>query len=600
MKTDESVWVQQLLADLPEKASGKVEAFAKSIEDINPPLIIYARESVPEQDCFEMIQTGIMGDWEEKYHWGAKCRCTACGETFIGGYREGHALFLQMEDGMILDGWTDGEQPETAAFSECDLIRCPLCGKQVRLIKRSRIRGRTFRTQVAELTNIGQTTVILYWLASYYLEKDGYHWEEITPRMAVAISPSGRLQRFSRSYIYLNCEYEKEEWVPVRHMDDPEMIAFNAGGCLYRDTIGAYYICTAEDMTGMTGEKTGIFRYFSQQYARSAATYLRVQRLYPYLENITNTGGEWLAKEIIDQFQEFNGSRKVFIRRQLPIDLKERKPHRILGVTKPEYCLITKQEWSFDCLEMFLEYRESHPKTTAMQFSNWAEMMEWEYVDRLKPCWEAGIENLISYFRKQEQLHDVGDIVSFYTDYRRMLDGIRKESGIYAPLTKAEIFPPNLVNAHNRANDALGAINREKRKRGGSIAEFKTFAELKEKLYALEWRSGEYCIIIPESPEDLVREGETLHHCVGGYASDHCNGRMIFFVRHARRPERSWFTLNENMNGSTVNRIQLHGYKNEYVHGKKLTIPKAVIEFVEQWEKTVLAPYLKENRRKTA
>ncbi len=98
-----------------------------------------------------------------------------------------------------------------------------------------------------------------------------------------------------------------------------------------------------------------------------------------------------------------------------------------------------------------------------------------------------------------------------------------------------------------------------------------------------------------------MREGETLHHCVGGYASQHCKGQMIFFVRHARRPERSWFTLNENINGENVSRIQLHGYGNEFAHGKRLTIPEKVENFVQEWETTILAPYLKnKNRRITA
>lgn len=602
-KQDESEWREQLLADLPEEASAAVEKFARSVEEINPPLIIYARESVPERDCFEMIQTGIMGDWEEKYHWGAKCRCTACGESFIGGYKEGHALFLQMEDGTLLDGWTDGEQPETAAFKEGEKMECPLCGVTGELVKRSRIRGRSYRTQIVELTNIRKTTVLLYWLAAYWLEKEGYQWAGIWPRMAVAVSPSGRLYRFSHSNIYMHAEYDQNGWRTIQKMDDPELIPYNEGGGMFRDTFGGYYICTAEDMQGTTGEKTGIFRYFNNKNANKAATYLRVWKKHPNIENIANTGGELLAKGITDCFVTGTGTgyRYVFSENgKISIDLKERKPHRIIGVTKPEYNLITKEGWTLGGLEMFLDYRSIRPKTTAMQFDSWAETMGWESIDRLRPWWADGIENMIRYFIKQEQENDVGDIVMFYADYRRMLDSIRTESGIVAKMTTAEMFPPNLVNAHNRANDALGAINREKKKRGGSEAQFKTFAELKAKLSALEWKNGEYCIIIPESPEELVREGETLKHCVGGYASKHCSGEMIFFVRHARRPERSWFTLNENVNGSAVHRIQLHGYGNEYAHGKRLKIPKTVIEFVEQWEKTVLAPYLKENRRKTA
>jgi hypothetical protein len=78
-----------------------------------------------------------------------------------------------------------------------------------------------------------------------------------------------------------------------------------------------------------------------------------------------------------------------------------------------------------------------------------------------------------------------------------------------------------------------------------------------------------------------------LHHCVGGYTDTHLRGNIILFVRHERRPERSWFTLNINLENRT--RIQLHGYGNERANGKELRIPKEVLEFVDAWEKEVLA-----------
>ena len=77
---------------------------------------------------------------------------------------------------------------------------------------------------------------------------------------------------------------------------------------------------------------------------------------------------------------------------------------------------------------------------------------------------------------------------------------------------------------------------------------------------------------------------------MGGYGKAHLSGKLILFVRHARRPERSWFTLNIDTAGRSPKRIQLHGYGNEYAHGKRLTIPQCVLDFVERWEKEILLP----------
>ena len=69
------------------------------------------------------------------------------------------------------------------------------------------------------------------------------------------------------------------------------------------------------------------------------------------------------------------------------------------------------------------------------------------------------------------------------------------------------------------------------------------------------------------------------------------------FIRRYRRPERSYFTLNEDLTGDRPRRIQLHGYGNEYANGKRLTIPKQVLDFCDRWERKVLIPVFREVKR---
>ena len=110
-------------------------------------------------------------------------------------------------------------------------------------------------------------------------------------------------------------------------------------------------------------------------------------------------------------------------------------------------------------------------------------------------------------------------------------------------------------------------------------------------------------MILPQTQEELIAEGNVLQHCVGGYADSHINGKIILFVRHYRRPERSYYTLNVDMTGEQPRRIQLHGYGNER-HGKSMehrhSIPKKVLEFVDRWEKEVLLPQWAKLKKKGA
>lgn len=151
-----------------------------------------------------------------------------------------------------------------------------------------------------------------------------------------------------------------------------------------------------------------------------------------------------------------------------------------------------------------------------------------------------------------------------------------------------ELWPRDLRAAHDRIFAA-----KKQREDKDSIANFLAVAK---KWAALEWSDGEICIRLPRCNGDLVREGHVLHHCVGGYGKQHLTGNLILFVRHARRPERSWFTLNINVNNDKPQRIQLHGYGNEWAHGDRLHIPQRVLDFVDRWEAEILLPAFRQVR----
>lgn len=119
-------------------------------------------------------------------------------------------------------------------------------------------------------------------------------------------------------------------------------------------------------------------------------------------------------------------------------------------------------------------------------------------------------------------------------------------------------------------------------------------AEKKIKAFADKHKTGNFSCVTPSTGQDLVQEGNTLRHCVGGYGKDHCSGKPVFFVRKYRRPERSYYTLQINMTGSIPKEIQLHGYGNER-HGPnkqfKHKLSSKVRAFCDRWESEVLQPW---------
>jgi hypothetical protein len=65
-------------------------------------------------------------------------------------------------------------------------------------------------------------------------------------------------------------------------------------------------------------------------------------------------------------------------------------------------------------------------------------------------------------------------------------------------------------------------------------------------------------IRLPNKLDELKKEGEALHHCVGTYMEKVRKGEtMIFFIRRMEEPEKSFYTL--EWKGKVV---QCRGYKN--------------------------------------
>ena len=115
-----------------------------------------------------------------------------------------------------------------------------------------------------------------------------------------------------------------------------------------------------------------------------------------------------------------------------------------------------------------------------------------------------------------------------------------------------------------------------------------------EKLSVKEWENEQFCIVLPQLRSDLVTEGSSLKHCVGGtnYAENHMKGTsMIFFIRRVTNREKPYFTMQLDMNPLRI--VQIHGFGNCYA-------PPEVRKFVDSFVKALKAETKDNKRRKTA
>lgn len=178
--------------------------------------------------------------------------------------------------------------------------------------------------------------------------------------------------------------------------------------------------------------------------------------------------------------------------------------------------------------------------------------------------------------RKQNMAHDWLEYIGWCRELKYDLDN------------KFIYMPNNFKKVHDRTAEEYKALQDKKaaaeKKRREKLAA-KKMAETKkamEEIFsrndgvdAFQIKGKGLILVVPQSGDEIRKEGEALHHCVGGYVDRVARGETnIFFIRKADHPEKSYFTMEWRNNKI----IQCRGFKN-------CGMPADVQAFVKVFEK---------------
>ncbi|WP_270277438.1 PcfJ domain-containing protein [Enterococcus casseliflavus] len=168
--------------------------------------------------------------------------------------------------------------------------------------------------------------------------------------------------------------------------------------------------------------------------------------------------------------------------------------------------------------------------------------------------------------------------IGFYQDYLNMLN----ELGL--PITPMTRLPKDLKMAHDKAVATLNAMKREiVRKEFEKRAIEEDFLEMTIK---------DVQFILPKEANDLIEEGKSLKHYVGGrsYINQHAEGETtIVFARKTTEPDKPYYTI-EYCDSRLV---QVHGFKNKRPD-------EQLREIVNQWLYIVNKRYKTEEKKHVA
>lgn len=573
---------------------------ANTDDELGGEMLIYARESFYPDDF-----TGWpdVDDPAAKPRWGARCTCTACREDFWAGWLKGGGITMAVgEDGTAYPGIPDKDSPDyIVGWKDDDNCPCPLCGAYLTVTHRKNLRnGRTYQLMLGSVERVDDLAVVMSWVVSRQIDADGVWYEGVRPFAAAVLTSNGSLRRYQHKQMTgYGCAAALSEWKAATKWSDPFQIKYYSwdGDC--RKKRGAWMWQDLPELAGSTAEKTGLAEYI-QAGGRWPNVYLATWRKSPAVENLMKCVMARAVTEKINVAVDAATSCGYDKRDAAPeilsiADLNYAKPRQMLHFTRAEVAACGAWHWGAAKAELWMQGVRAGI-WDAGYAETFERMANLYVVERL--CRYVGeradgqnfepLEKWDAYLQKQYGKRGLNLQTGFELlfDYR-----VELAAQVDAP-DAAELWPRNLRAAHDRIFAA-----KKQREDPESVANFLAVAETWS---ALEWSDGEICIRLPRCNNDLIAEGHTLHHCVGGYGKSHLSGKLVLFVRHARRPERSWYTLNINVSGDRPTRIQLHGYGNEWAHGAHLHIPQRVLDFVDRWETEILAPAFRAVRAEQA
>ncbi|MGM9629003.1 MAG: PcfJ domain-containing protein [Faecousia sp.] len=599
-----------ILRSLPEEPPKELIdwTLAHCKEELGPEYLVYHSERVPVlPDMADIMEYNSLAP--RKTEWMAYCRCTDCENDFYTQkVRSADAIRLAIgEDGSpyTLDprepyaeyAWSNGICVEETF--DGDNTICPYCGHQVTVIHSKKLRGgRTKRIKIVSVQNLGQYTAVFYWMICRGITEYGYTslWAE--PMEAYVLDEDGVLTRYSHvMYNGLAGAYRLRDRWEFRDKGNPLDSVYPDWGSINSRKSGAAIYDAFPDLAGTSGEKTGLLE-FLRAGGYDAVEYLMFWRHHRCIENVVKCGQGPIVAEICLESERLYSS--LYMEMSKYLDLSERKPHKMLRMSKEDFRAIQEAgiKLRMDHIDNYRRYQKHGGTMTFMEYLDIAPDFRSDGMLAALAIMEQSpgtdLDKIARYMQKQK-LHP--HETQLLVDVRRMA----KTAYPDRELTAEELWPRNLASMHDRLTRIL-AEQQRMRSEAEMQKTSEEFQRVVDKYGALQWTDGELCIVLPRSSEDLHREGEVLRHCVGGYSIRHISGSdTIFFVRHYRRPERPYYTLDICMTKGVPREVQLHGYGNER-HGinkeHKHSIPNKVRDFVNTWKETVLLPWYAEQQKR--
>lgn len=451
------------------------------------------------------------------------------------------------------------EEPGLWLAKHGSKVRCPHCGNLVKMQALGKLR--TFQTlnetkwTRVTICRTGKNGALL--LLSAYVNRF-YSHHDLRPALDISwkawtyLAPGKRMQWF-RIPTYGCGRCWGYEWVDKASVNEPfQPSYYGEGGDSF--FIGADAIDRSDLRYSQIEE--WIFDRGSSLYAgdllRNVVKYLSAYTRYPTIEMAVKLG---LNKAVIDLVEDGK-------KNHASINWDGKTMQEFLRLNKQDAKIFLRKGGDMDILAAYHIAKKADITRNMLDFMAFLEAADaMKYARELTGCArKAGctLKQASVYIIKQTR--NVQRTLITWDDYLNMA------KQLHFDMTRLDVtMPKDLQDRDDAASETLNYHRKVEQQK-----QHKEFNKRLRKMY--EFSYGDLCVVVPDSTEEIIMEGRTLKHCVGGYAARHFNDKVtILFLRHKRKPDTPFVTIEIIPRQKMTEKVairQIHGYQNEgYLRG---------------------------------
>jgi len=321
---------------------------------------------------------------------------------------------------------------------------------------------------------------------------------------------------------------------------------------------------------------------------------------------------EWLCKMGLNNLAGLiiNNEIKSYYSGNGKINFSGSTIYEILGLSKVNTRILQAVDGDAKVLKLLQVAQQQGIQFKAEQLKEYYETFECNTGLLKEKRRGVSLHKLVKYITKESEHYPMGDTRCFnyaYNCYKEREDPriTRKRNMAHDWLEYLEwcrklnydlenkfiYFPKNFKKVHDRTAKEYQEFTEKQaaaEKLRREMAAKRHMEETKKALQkilkqnkgqdAFSIKGGGLVLIVPQSSDEIRREGTELHHCVGGYVEKVAKGETsIFFVRRAEEPDKPYFTLEWKNNDVA----QCRGMNN-------CDMPPTVKAFVQAFKKKML------------